>query len=142
MSQIPTQNETGFIGPRYKRVINLVSPTVLLKRVNSLLFFSKWFLNLIIYFFKQQNLKKNIPTMPPIYESLSEESCITLDSNQSIHDCDSNCSCTSFITSTFLNDQYPRQKNLGFPPSKKSFFRLSSESTFSNLQSTRFLTNR
>jgi len=58
--------------------------------------------------------------MPPIYESVfSEESCITLDSSKSIHDCDSNCSCTSFITSTFLNDEYPPSKKPRLSPFKK-----------------------
>ena len=61
--------------------------------------------------------------MPPINESVfSEESCITLDSNQSIHDCDSNCSCTSFITSTFLNEEYPPSKKPRLSPLKKEFF--------------------
>ena len=61
--------------------------------------------------------------MPPINEIVfSEESCITLDSNQSIHDCDSNCSCTSFITSTFLNEEYPPSKKPRLSPLKKEFF--------------------
>jgi hypothetical protein len=34
MSEIPHQDDPRIIGPRFKRVINLMSPSVLLKRVN------------------------------------------------------------------------------------------------------------
>jgi hypothetical protein len=39
MSEIPHQNDPRFIGPRFKRVINLISPSVLLKRLNLIYIF-------------------------------------------------------------------------------------------------------
>jgi hypothetical protein len=82
-------------------------------------------------FFMERNLSNPRPMtlMPPIVENnisndvkTSINSCITLDSRESVHDCDSNCSCLSFITSTFLNEEYPQAKKLRLSPYKKEYF--------------------